>query len=236
MITLRDHLEIQRNNTSEGSVDKWIENMPEEEKYSWLIKMQSGYPLGKPVKPDGVYEHIDVEKMIYGQFMMIEMVLNSEKPYYEKLRGVLHLILRPSSGKFDNEDKSIEESFQSLIDSMGAAYAEDVFNRFLKARDHVIHEKYAGSIYSTESVSEIVGEDEDEVVSSTMDDAESKLNQNWYFYVIAKSFVNDDITRLSEAYELSMSTVLPELSYRSQKNKIEETKARFEKTAASFRK
>ena len=48
--------------------------------------------------------------------------------------------------------------------------------------------------------------------------------------------MNDDLTRLQEAYELPMKTVFPEMVYRAQKNNIDEARARMEKAAASFRK
>ena len=52
------------------------------------------------------------------------------------------------------------------------------------------------------------------------------FNQKWYWYSIVRTLANEDITRYSEIYMLPMSTVLPEMSYLAQRNKIESAKQR----------
>ena len=65
-------------------------------------------------------------------------------------------------------------------------------------------------------------EDEDEV-STPID---SSFNQQWYWYSIVRSLAQEDIRRYEEIYMLKMNTVLPEMSYLAQRNKVEGAKQR----------
>ena len=56
--------------------------------------------------------------------------------------------------------------------------------------------------------------------------SEMLFSQQWYWYSIVRMLANEDITKYDEIYMLPMSTVLPEMSYLAQRNKIESAKQR----------
>jgi hypothetical protein len=228
MILFKDHLEVL---SHEEDIEAWLEGMDEYSQMEWAVKLQAGYPLGNPLKTNGLYEVIDVEQMSFGQFIMVEMLLNSDATFHSKMNSIAPLILRPNEGKFSNDDPEIEEALVESILNSDAAYIEDLFKRFLKHREGIVHKKYEGVVYKVGRKS--LDDDEEQ---GTIADGEARFSKDWYFYSTAKSFVNDDLTRLQEAYELPMKTVFPEMVYRAQKNNIDEARARMEKAAASFRK
>jgi hypothetical protein len=219
MITYADHKKVMSNSEN---IEGWLLSLDEFEQGVWASKIQAGYPLREPEPIQGIFEHIDIEKMIFGQFIMIESAITSSLEFRDKVDMVLPLILRPHATKFDNDNASQESALVELIQSSDASYIEDVVTRFLDARASVIHEKYAGVFYSPPRE---VGDDEeeDEGTDDVLDE-EGEFNRDWYFYSVAKSFVGDDITRMNEAYELPMK--IPEMIYRAKKNKIDETRAR----------
>lgn len=220
MITYRDHKEVLKHFED---IEGWLLSLDEFEQLEWSGKISAGYPFGEPTKIDGLYEQIDIERMIFGQFIMIESAITADIDYRARMDIILPLILRPHPSKFDNDDPKIEEGIRSLIESSDAAYIEDLIDRFLIHRGKILHEKYAGVVYSAPREDD---EDEDVEETDTIADDESSFNKDFYFYSHAKSFVNDDLTRINEAYELPMKTVFPELIFKAKKSKIEEARNR----------
>ena len=221
MIQLKHHLEVLKN---KENMESWLNGMEQDEAMIWSTRIQSSYPLSDPIKPKGLFEKIDVEKMVFGHFIMIEMFLSSDMDFNDRMVNIVPLILRPTDGDFDNDNEHIEKTLRETIMMCDAAYIEDLFSRFLSARYKVVHEKYEGVIYAPPSESD----DDDEVVTDAQEDAESIFNSQFHFYRTAKSMVNDDLTRLQDAYDLPMRTVFPELVYRAKKNKIDEARQRRE--------
>ncbi len=232
MISFKDHMESYPHRESEETINAWIEGMTEDEQSEWAVKLMAGYPFKEPVPNPDLHEVMNIEEMIFGHFAMIEMVLNSEMEFMDKMHEVVKLILRPTSGTLDNDDPNVEARNEFNIGISDAAYIEDVFSRFLKHRDEIINTKYEGVIYSIQK-----GDmSEEQEATGSIADAEAKFNSDWYFYKTAKSFVNDDLTRLQEGWDMPMSIALNELAHRAQLQNIESAKARMERAAASFRK
>ena len=48
------------------------------------------------------------------------------------------------------------------------------------------------------------------------------FNEQWFFYQMARNLAQGDFRAIEEIYDLPMRTILPELSYLSQKNIIED--------------
>ena len=151
MITYEEHLEFQANNTSEESAEKWLKSMSDDERLKWIVLAREGYPLKEPKPNKNLYEHIDIENMIFGQFMMIEMVINSDIKPIDKYKGILPYILRPSPDVFSNDNPEVEEELMKTIKRSDAAYIESVLDRFLKHRDDILHKKYNGVIYGAKN-------------------------------------------------------------------------------------
>jgi len=96
-----------------------------------------------------------------------------------------------------------------------------VLQKFLKNRDLVLFEQFKGVFY------EVPDEEEDDEDSTEEErTAESLFQQQWYWYSMVRMLAKEDITKYEEIYMLNMSTVMPEMSYLAQKNKIEAARQR----------
>lgn len=93
----------------------------------------------------------------------------------------------------------------------------DAINKYLDDRDYVLFKQFAGVFY------EVKDEEEEEVEEEQEEErtSENLFRQQWYWYSIVRSLAKEDITRYDEIYMLKMSTVLPEMSYLAQKDKID---------------
>ena len=94
-----------------------------------------------------------------------------------------------------------------------------VINRFLSERDDLLFNKFSGVFYEIPSEDD-EEKDEEEVTNDNL------FEQQWYWYSIVRSLAKEDITKYDDIYMLKMSTVMPEMSYLAQKNKIESARAR----------
>jgi hypothetical protein len=70
---------------------------------------------------------------------------------------------------------------------------------------------------------EVPDEDEEEQEEEDVEQktSESLFRQQWYWYSIVRTLANEDVTKYEQIYMLKMSTVLPEMSYLAQKDKID---------------
>ena len=95
-----------------------------------------------------------------------------------------------------------------------------VLNTFLKDRNKVLFKDFAGVFYDSKEDEE---EEEDEQTEKT---SEKLFQSQWYWYSIVRMLAQEDVRRYAEIYMLPMNTVLPEMSYLAQKNKIEDANRR----------
>ena len=66
-------------------------------------------------------------------------------------------------------------------------------------------------------------EEEDKKEDKT---SENLFHSQWYWYAMVRMLAKEDITRYNEIYMLKMATVLPEMSYIAQRDKIENAERR----------
>jgi hypothetical protein len=96
-----------------------------------------------------------------------------------------------------------------------------ILTEFIKNREKTLFKDFAGVFYDAPDDTEEESTQEPEEKTSDM-----LFNQQWYWYSIVRMLANEDITRYGEIYMLPMTTVLPEMSYLAQRNKIESAKQR----------
>ena len=133
--------------------------------------------------------------------------------------ALAELILRPKHQReFDNEDTETEIKNRNNILDCCVTEVYSILNAFLEKREHIIFKQFAGVFYEP-------SEDDDEEEDGTVNN-ESLFMQQWYWYSMVRMLAKEDITRYGEIYMLKMSTVMPEMSYLAQKNKIESANQR----------
>jgi hypothetical protein len=222
MITLGQHLQIQRIVESGGSLESMFLSMSDIDSELFSEDIQDTYPVqDNTMKPKfNKRIHYGVEDMVFGQFIMVEQILTGKAGLNSHTSDLelAKLIIRPESdGVFDNEDGHKEISNEEDILSYDVREVYYVLERFTKRRNKTMFEDYSGVFYDPKE--EV--EDDD-----TIPDDGPNFHQQWYYYSLVRMLANEDITKYNEIYMLPMKEVLPEMSYLSQKRKIEAAEQR----------
>jgi len=191
--------------------------------------IKQDYPLKpKNIVSDAVRQEFNVytsiNDLVLGQFIMLEQIITGKTRLqeYEIDLEILKLILRPKHhSSFDNENKEDEKENEYKILNTETLELYGALNRFLEDRNEVLFKDFAGVFYDLKDEDEEEQEEEKDEKTSEM-----LFQSQWYWYSIVRMLAQEDIRRYAEIYMLPMSSVLPEMSYLAQKNKIEDANRR----------
>lgn len=228
MITFRQHLEISKYSKEQNGILDYISTLSPEDRISTTRSVVSTYPI--EMKGDISNEtkskfniYTDIMGLVLGQFIMLEQIITGKTKYDSEAENdlaIAELIIRPKHhNKFDNENAEDEQvNKQAILDTP----VEDVYRavtKFLDNREFVLFKQFSGVFYEIPDEEE-TEEEEGDVTS------EQLFSQQWYWYSMVRMLAQEDIRRYSDIYMLKMSTVMPEMSYLAQKNKIESANQR----------
>jgi len=225
----KDHIELIKHLQTSTDIQAFADRYRGLEKLDIIRCIKEDYPL-KPksmvtelIKQEFNY-FVDVNELVLGQFIMLEQIITGKTklPEYAIDLELLKLILRPKHHEqFDNENPKDEEKNKHKILNTETLDLYAALNLYLENRNKTLFKDFAGVFYDSKDNDEDSTEEEVEQNTSEM------LFQNqWYWYSIVRLLAQEDIRRYSEIYMLPMSTVLPEMSYLAQKNKIEDAQRR----------
>lgn len=219
MITLSDHIKY-----TELALSGSMDSLPLSEKVKIMREMSDVYPLkeaydiDKSITENFIY-YDNVMELTLGQFIMVEQIMTGKFKFAKEVDMEIELakyILRPLNElEFDNTDKQSEAVNVKNILSLPVQSFYNAINKFLRNREHVLFKQFAGVFYETPT------DDDDDNGIDTQAQQEASFQQQWYWYSIVRELAQEDIRRYDEIYMLKMKTVLPEMSYLAQKNKIE---------------
>jgi len=167
-----------------------------------------------------------------GQFIMLEQIITGKENFAYDVDNdieIAKLVIRPKQHKeFDNEDQSLEkENTDNILKSSVLDVYSSIYG-YMKDREYVLFEQFSGVFYNVKDYDEEEQEEKRELIG------EDLFNNQWYWYNIVRTLAQEDIRRYNEIYMLKMSTVLPEMSYLAQRNKIEQTKARQQRMSSKL--
>lgn len=227
-MTFKDHISISKHTSNEFDIQSYLVDFEPLERIKILRGIAATYPLkSDDVITDEITSRFEVYDNVFdlvlGQFIMIEQILTGKFKFQNEWDQDLELmtyVLRPKGEKeFDNNDSAKEAEHREAILNTPVQDLYNVINKFVKHRELVLFKQFSGVFYATHD------EDDDPDAFSTPTPDEL-FNQQWYWYSIVRSLAQEDIRRYEEIYMLKMNTVLPEMSYLAQKNKIEAANAR----------
>jgi hypothetical protein len=228
MITFRQHLDISKHSVSHSSLLEYVSTLTPEKKIKYIRDISENYPI-KPTWNNSYKIHknfncyTDPMNLVLGQFIMLEQIItgkNKFKNESENDLAIAELILRPvEHDVFDNEDLENEKRNREAILNSPVVEVYSVINKFLSERDDLLFNKFSGVFYEIPSDDD-TEQNEEEATNNNL------FEQQWYWYSIVRSLAKEDITKYDDIYMLKMSTVMPEMSYLAQKNKIESARTR----------
>ena len=228
MITFRQHLNLSKHSKTERDLSKSILSLPPEDRVSVTRSISETYPLNMSWNDSySVHKefktYTDVMELVLGQFIMIEQIITGKTKFEtdsENDLAIAQLLIRPIEQEvFDNEDVNVEEENKNKILELPVVEVYSVLKKFLDNREFILFKQFAGVFYETPE--DDLDEDEKSEVTS-----ESLFSQQWYWYSMVRMLAKEDIRRYGDIYMLKMSTVMPEMSYLAQKNKIESANQR----------
>ncbi len=226
MITFRQHIKLMNFLGSGRTTEDFIASLNDIEKINFIAFFEEVYPvqdnmLGDNEIPSSKKVYTDVNSLVLGQFIMLEQIITGKTKLPDHLIDleIAKLIIRPKEDEvFDNEEPIKESDNQEDILNSDVRRVYYVLNTYIENRNKILFEDFAGVFYE---VSEEDEEDESDDSSSDM-----LFNQQWYWYSIVRTLSGEDIHKYEQTYMLPMRTVLPEMSYLAQKNKIESANQR----------
>jgi len=232
MVTLKKHIELQKILEAGGNIDSMFTSLDAIESDLLAGDMIDAYPvqdnLMKPTFNKKIY--YGIEEMVFGQFIMVEQILTGKAGISATQADVelAKLIIRPVEDYvFDNDDGHKEINNEEDILSYDVREVYYVIERFIKRRNKTVFEDYSGVFYDPKEEAE-EGDQMDE-------EQGANFHQQWYYYSLVRMLANDDITKYNEIYMLPMKEVLPEMSYLSQKRKIESAEQRKQEALSKMR-
>ena len=231
MITLRQHIEISKAIKRDKSVFGYIAKLEPSDKVRVTRDITETYPL-KTLKLDDLslnekFKYTTrVMDMVLGQFIMTEQIITGKTNYdtdAENDFALAQLILRPPHhNEFDNDNIEDEEENTNKILDCDVTEVYSVLQKYLDTRELVLFKQFAGVFYEVPDEEEEAEEENTEEVKS----GEQLFQQQWYWYSMVRLLAKEDVTKYDEIYMLKMSTVMPEMSYLAQKNKIDSANQR----------
>ena len=232
MITFQKHIELQRIIEAGGSIAPLFSNLDDVEAHLLADDMEDTYPVTKnmlkPTFDKKIY--YGVEEMVFGQFIMVEQILTGKMGLNNHVTDLelAKLLIRPIENLvFDNEDGHKELANENDLLGYDVREIYYVLERFTKRRNKTMFEDYSGVFYDPK---------EDEEDEDTLGvDSGPNFHQQWYYYSLVRMLANEDITKYDEIYMLPMKSVLPEMSYLSQKRKIDDAESRKQSALAKMK-
>lgn len=228
MISLDTHIKITKALADKESIDSVIRNLSPVEKLNFFKHMENVYPLEDSLRPsEGFYNEFkiydNVMDLHFGQFIMLEQYITSTKIKYQSDKDyeIAKLLLRPIHHKeFDNENPQEEnENSQKILESNVKEVYGSIY-KYMADREHILFKQFSGVFYSRDD------EDEEDEEESREVSGEELFHTQWYWYSMVRMLAQEDIRRHSEIYMLKMNVILPEMSYISQKNKLDRIRER----------
>jgi hypothetical protein len=225
MISLRQHIAMMEYIQSGGLPVDFISNMKPLEALEFTRSSDSTYPIKDNVKQPTIKKKIytNVEFLVLGQFIMLEQIITGKTRLADHLVDleIAKLIIRPNNHEvFDNENPVVEKQNEEDILDCDVLQVYWILEKFIESRNKTLFKDFSGVFYDLKE------EDDEEEEISQEKTSEIVFSQQWYWYSIVRMLANEDITKYGEIYMLPMSTVLPEMSYLAQRNKIESAKQR----------
>jgi len=232
MITLQQHINIQTIVEAGGSLEPMFSSLDEVGITILSQDIEDSYPVSKNAMKPTFDKRIyySVEEMVFGQFIMVEQILTGKAGLNNHVSDLelAKLLIRPVEDYiFDNDDGHKEISNEEDILSYDVREVYYVLERFIKRRNKTMFEDYSGVFYDPKEETE----EEDQVT----EEQGANFHQQWYYYSLVRMLANDDITKYNEIYMLPMKEVLPEMSYLSQKRKIESAEQRKQEALSKMR-
>ena len=230
MIDFKTHIKLFKEFNSEKDIESYLNSLDVLDRLQTSRDIKETYPIDeKAAVTKYIFENFNVtlgvEQAVLGQFIMLEQIITGKTNFESQNQRDLEfakLILRPKHHKeFDNENENDEKENEQNILSSPVQDIYSVVNTYLENRDYVLFKQFSGVFYEIP--------DEDEEIEE--EDLDNKTNENlfhsqWYWYSMVRMLAKEDVTRYEEIYMLKMSTVLPEMSYITQKEKIDRVQTR----------
>ena len=230
MIDFKTHIKLFKEFNSEKDIESYLNSLDVLDRLQTSRDIKETYPIDeKAPVTEYIFNNFNVtlgvEQAVLGQFIMLEQIITGKTNFESQNQRDLEfakLILRPKHHKeFDNENENDEKENEQKILSSPVQDIYSVVNTYLENRDYVLFKQFSGVFYEIP--------DEDEEIEE--EDLDNKTNENlfhsqWYWYSMVRMLAKEDVTRYEEIYMLKMSTVLPEMSYITQKEKIDRVQTR----------
>jgi len=228
MITFRQHISLMDFIVRGETTADFLKSLKPIESVDFLRSSEDTYPVGektklnkKLFKEKTIYQSI--EQLVLGQFIMLEQIITGKTklPDHKVDLEILKLIIRPKHHiEFDNENIKDETDNEEYILSLDLREVYYVLENFISSRNQTLFKDFSGVFYAPVDEDDTDEEIEEDVAS------DNAFNQQWYWYSVVRLLSGEDIHRYEETYMLPMRTVLPEMSYLAQKNKIESAEQR----------
>ena len=208
------------------SPEEFLSDMKPLEALEFSRDSENTYPIKENIKHPKINKKIytSIESLVLGQFIMLEQIITGKTKLADHLIDleIAKLIIRPiEHNVFDNENSIVEKQNEQEILDCDVLEVYWILEKFIEARDKTLFKDFSGVFYDPKDEEE---EEEDEIEQENT--SEMLFSQQWYWYSIVRMLAKEDVTRYGDIYMLPMSTVLPEMSFLAQRNKIESANQR----------
>ncbi len=205
--------------------EEFLSDMKPLEALEFSRDSENTYPIKENIKHPKINKKIytSIESLVLGQFIMLEQIITGKTKLADHLIDleIAKLIIRPiEHNVFDNENSIVEKQNEQEILDCDVLEVYWILEKFIEARDKTLFKDFSGVFYDPKDEEEEEDEIEQEKTSEML------FSQQWYWYSIVRMLAKEDVTKYGDIYMLPMSTVLPEMSFLAQRNKIESANQR----------
>lgn len=228
MISLDTHIKITKALADNKEIEPIVKELSAVGQLKFFKSLKEVYPIEDTLRPsESFYDEFKVYDNVmdlhFGQFIMLEQYITSTKIKYQSDKDyeIAKLLLRPTHHKeFDNENPEDEKANAEKILESNVEEVYGCIYKYLADRERVLFKQFSGVFYSRNE------EEEDDEEENTEVSGEELFHTQWYWYSMVRMLAQEDIRRHAEIYMLKMSVILPEMSYITQKNKLDRIRER----------
>lgn len=157
-------------------------------------------------------------KLCFGQLILIEQILSSKLPEFQKIGLCLSVFYRPIDETiYDNEDEDKEESIKGHWTSIPVGFALNLFDALMSSRDSFFYGQYNGVVYTKQEATS-----EEEAPVKREETYEDVFYRNFGWYERARTIGKELNMKPSEVNLMSADEAMMEIAYQVSKAKLTE--------------
>ena len=158
----------------------------------------------------GLKVFLDIIKMRFVQFMMVESTMQNSKSPVATAEAILSAIVRPSEETDITDTNTLE--MRAELNNIPAEVIVPIFNEFNKRRDVFHNRTFSGVFYKKKEPLKDGQVEEEEADLAPEEKERARVQKNYHWYNLMDDLSGNDVLKHEAIMQLSMGLVAPKVA------------------------